>query len=120
MSKKSLVTMRERRKVIRNGELPASGVGWARLPRMKRALVGTLLGVGFIVALIVTTAHQVRVTCEVCIAYRGREKCEKAIAVDRAEALMQATSSVCRQLSGGVTDGIQCNQTRPLFTRCSE
>ena len=87
---------------------------------MKRTLVGVLLGVGFIVALVVTTAHQVRVTCEVCIAYHGRQKCEKAIAVDRAEALMQATSSVCAQLSGGVTDGIQCNRTPPLSTRCSE
>ncbi len=87
---------------------------------MKRVLVGTLLGVGFVVALVVTTAHQVRVTCEVCIAYRGRQKCEKAIAVDRAEALMQATSSVCTQISGGVTDGIQCNRTPPLSTHCSE
>ena len=87
---------------------------------MKRALVGTLLGVGFAVALVVTTAHQVRVTCEVCMAYRGRQKCEEAIAVDRAEALMQATSSACTQLSGGVTDGIQCNRTPPLSTRCSE
>ena len=87
---------------------------------MKRALVGTLVGAGFVVALVVTTAHQVRVTCEVCIAYRGRQKCEKVIAVDRAEALMQAISSVCAQLSGGVTDGIQCNQTPPLSTRCSE
>ncbi len=87
---------------------------------MKRVLVGTLIGVGFVVALIVTTAHQVRVTCEVCIVYRGGQKCEKAIAVDRAAALMQATSSVCAQLSGGVTDGIQCNRTQPFSTRCSE
>ena len=87
---------------------------------MKRALVGTLLGVGFLVALVVTTAHQIRVTCEVCIAYRGRQKCEVAIAVDRAAALMQATSSACTQISGGVTDGIQCNQTPPLSTHCSE
>ncbi len=87
---------------------------------MKRALVGTLLGVGFVVALVVTTAHQMRVTCEVCIAYRGRQTCEVAIAVDRAAALMQATSSACTQISGGVTDGIQCNRTPPLSTRCSE
>ncbi len=87
---------------------------------MTRALVGTLLGVGFVVALVLTTAHQVRVTCEVCMAYRGRQKCEEAVAVDRAEAVMQATSSACSQLSGGVTDGIQCNQTPPLSTRCSE
>jgi uncharacterized membrane protein len=87
---------------------------------MKRALVGTLLAVGFVVALVVTTARQVRVTCEVCIAYHGRQVCEKAIAVDRAEALMHATSSACAQLSGGVTDGMQCNRTPPLSIRCSE
>jgi len=87
---------------------------------MKRAVVGTLLGVGFVVALALTTARQARVTCEVCIAYRGRQKCEEVIAVDRAEALMQAISSACSQLSGGVTDGIECNRTRPLSIRCSE
>ncbi len=87
---------------------------------MTRALVGTLLGVGFVVALVLTTANQVRVTCEVCMAYRGRQKCEEAVAAERAEAVMQATSSACSQLSGGVTDGIQCNRTPPLSTRCSE
>jgi hypothetical protein len=87
---------------------------------MKRSLIGTLLGLGFAIALVVTTANQIRVTCEVCMAYRGRQKCEEAVAVDRAEAVMQATSSACSQLSGGVTDGIRCNQTPPLSTRCSE
>ena len=87
---------------------------------MKRALIGTLLGVGFAIALVVTTANQARVTCEVCMTYRGLQKCEEAVAVDRAAAVMQATSSACTQLSGGVTNGIQCNQTPPLSTRCSE
>ena len=87
---------------------------------MWRTVVGVVLGVGFVAAVVMATLDQARVRCEVCIVYRGRQMCEEAAAVDRAQALMQATTSACAQISSGVTDGIQCNATPPLSTRCSE
>jgi hypothetical protein len=85
-----------------------------------RVIVGILIGAGFLVAIILATLDQMRVTCEVCILYRGRQVCEKASAADRANATTQATNSACAQLSSGVTDGIACNNTPPVSTRCSE
>jgi hypothetical protein len=82
--------------------------------------MGILIGVGFIAAVVVATLNQMRVTCEVCMEYHGRQACEEAVAVDRSEALMQATTSACAQLSGGVTEGIRCNNLQPLSTNCSD
>jgi uncharacterized membrane protein YciS (DUF1049 family) len=87
---------------------------------MTRTIVGILIGVGFLVALVVATLDQIRVKCEVCMVHRGRQVCEAASAADRAQALMQATSTACAQLSDGVTDGIRCTNSAPLSSRCSD
>jgi len=85
-----------------------------------RVLVGTLVGVAFLVAVVVAAMDQLRVECEVCMAYDGRRTCEVAHAADRQQATMQATTAACAKLSGGVTDGIRCSSTPPLSTRCEE
>ena len=87
---------------------------------MRRAIVGILVGIAFAAAVGFATWDQIRVTCEVCMMYRGRQICEQAVSADRAQAMMHATTSACAQLSAGVTDGIQCNNTRPLSVQCSE
>lgn len=87
---------------------------------MIRALVGILIGAGFVAAIVLATLDQMRVTCRVCMEYRGQRLCEESVAEDRSQAVMHATASVCARLSGGVTDGIRCSNTPPQSVECSD
>ncbi len=90
----------------------------ASVSRMTRTLVGILVVVGFIVVVVIAAMGQFRAHCEVCMAHRGRQICAEASAADRVAAEREARSSACAQISGGVTDGIQCNNTAPVSVEC--
>lgn len=88
--------------------------------RCMRTVIGLLAAAVFLAAIVWVTLQQIQASCEVCMHYRGRQVCETASGIDRDEALLQARNTACAQLSGGVTDGIQCNGTPPQSVRCSE
>ncbi len=87
---------------------------------MTRTLVGVGIGVAVVAAIVFATMGQLRVSCEVCMRYHGRELCESARAVNRDQATMQARSTACARLSGGVTDSVKCNNTQALSILCSD
>ena len=87
---------------------------------MWRGIVGLVLGLGFVGTMVYVSLDQASVTCEVCMVYQGRQACEGASGPDRATAQMQATNAACVQISSGVTDGIQCNDTPPRSLQCTE
>ena len=87
---------------------------------MQRIIVGVVLAAAFVAALVSVTLQQSSVECEVCLTFNGRTQCESAAAPDRTQAQMQAVSSICSQLSRGVTQGIQCSNTRPSSVECVE
>lgn len=85
-----------------------------------RVVVGILIGAAFVIAVVIGAREQLRVRCEVCLEYGMGRTCETARAANRDLAIMQATTAACAKLSGGVTEGIRCNNTPPLSTTCSE
>ncbi len=98
-------------------QLPISGLV---SPAVNRTVIGILVCAAFFAVLVYTTLEQTSVECRVCITYRGQSKCETVAGSDRSLAQMQATSTVCSKLSGGVTDGIRCTSTPPDVVECSE
>jgi hypothetical protein len=66
--------------------------------------------IGFIVY---STFHQPRVRAQVCMSFNGRRDCRTASASTRQEALRAAVSNACAQLASGVTESIQCENTKP-------
>jgi len=66
--------------------------------------------VGFIVY---STFHQERVRCQVCMSFNGHRDCRVASATNREEAQRTAVSNACAQLSSGVTETTQCENTKP-------
>ena len=54
-----------------------------------------------------------RVSCRVCIVFRGQRDCRTASAANRMEAQRTATTNACAQLASGVTDSGQCENTAP-------
>jgi hypothetical protein len=51
--------------------------------------------------------------CRVCITFNGRSDCRTASAQNRLDAQCTATVAACAQLSGGVIESNQCENTRP-------
>ena len=87
---------------------------------MTRWLVALLLGVAFVTALILATRREARVECAVCLDFAGRSACRTAVAADQESALRGAVSTACAVLSGGVTQGLECDRTPPRSVQCSE
>jgi hypothetical protein len=51
--------------------------------------------------------------CQVCMAFQGRRDCRTASADTRENALRTAVTNACAQLSSGVTESSQCENTPP-------
>jgi hypothetical protein len=64
-------------------------------------------------AIVISTFRTERFRCRVCITFRGNSDCRTASAQTREEAQRTATVAACAQLSGGITDSNQCQNTTP-------
>lgn len=72
------------------------------------AFVAAVLGVIFF-----STFRQERVSCRVCVTFNGRRDCRTASAVTQEEAVRAAVTNACALLASGVTESIQCENTKP-------
>jgi hypothetical protein len=70
--------------------------------------------------LVVMTARQVAVECEVCVTHEGRSHCASAAGPTRDRAIEGARLSACSVVSSGVTAGLDCQRRPPTRTTCSE
>jgi len=77
----------------------------------------TWMGLAFVAAvlayLVISSFHTQPFRCQVCITFNGRRDCRAATAQTREEAQRAATSTACAQLSSGVTETNQCENTPP-------
>jgi hypothetical protein len=85
-----------------------------------RVVLGVLLGVAFIGLMAYAVLQETQVSCEVCLDYRGNSACRTSSAIDRNAAIQGAIHNACAILSSGVTDGIDCNATRPRSVQCDD
>lgn len=87
---------------------------------MARTAIGIAIGILFISAVIWSAFSVGAVECEICVDYKGRSACSIATAADLAQAEMQAKSGACSQVTGGVTEVLECSGIVPSSRRCSE
>lgn len=78
-------------------------------------IAGLAVLIGYMVYLTMSSS---RISCEVCMEFRGRTDCRRATAADEYEAQMTATTTACGLISGGVGDGIACQNTPPKSVSC--
>ena len=86
---------------------------------MARTAIGAALGIAFITAVIWAAFEATQVQCEVCVEFKGRPACSTAQAADAIQAEAQALSGACSQVTGGVTDTLECDRTPPTSRSCS-
>ena len=87
---------------------------------MARLVAGLMLGAVFIAAMFFATQRESAVQCELCMEFGGRTACRTASAADRDAAVRGAITTACAVLSSGVTQGLECDRTRPRSLSCSE
>lgn len=87
---------------------------------MARTAVGIAIGAAFVAAVIWSALSFTAVECEICVDYKGRRACSTARAADLLQAEMQAHSGACSQVTGGVTETLECDRIPPVVRRCTE
>ena len=81
---------------------------------MKRTVWLAVLFVVVVVGFVVFSTFQgQRVSCKVCIVFKGQRDCRTASAANRMEAQRTATTNACGLLASGVTDSVNCENTVP-------
>lgn len=86
---------------------------------MARRLAAVALGAIFLAALVLATRREAAVDCEVCLSFQGQTLCRQGAGSDRDAAVRSAVAAACAVLSGGVTQGLQCDRTPPRSVECS-
>ena len=86
---------------------------------MARTAISFTIGATFVAAVIWYALDSTRVQCEICVEYKGRQACSSSLAADLVTAEMQAHSGACSQVTGGVTETLECDRMRPNVRRCS-
>jgi len=86
---------------------------------MARTAIGLAIGAAFVAAVLWYAFDATQVECEICVDYKGRSACSVSRAADLATAEMQAHSGACSQVTGGVTETLECDRIAPSVRRCS-
>ena len=87
---------------------------------MGRTAIGLAIGIAFVTAVIWAALSETSVECEICVEYKGRRACSVSQAADLAMAEMQAHSGACSQVTGGVTETLECDRMPAATRSCSE
>ena len=87
---------------------------------MARTAIGLAIGIAFVSAVIWYALDATQIRCEICVDYKGRSACSVSQAADLRTAEMQAHSGACSQVTGGVTETLECDRIPAVVRRCSE
>lgn len=87
---------------------------------MARTAIGTAIGLAFVAAVVWSALQATQVECEICVEYKGRSACSTAQASDLAQAEAQAHSGACSQITGGVTETLECDRMPAVRRQCTE
>ena len=72
--------------------------------------------VGYVITSSMGTA---KVSCEVCMDFKGRQSCRTARGPTREEAIQTARDNECAQIVSGRTDNILCGGSQLATISCS-
>ena len=87
---------------------------------MARTAIGIAIGAAFVTAVIWAAFRETTIECEICVEYKGRTACSIARAADVRQAESQAHSGACSQVTGGVTETLECGRIGSTVRRCAE
>ena len=80
---------------------------------MKTVWLAVVFGALVFGYIVFSSFHGERVRVQVCMVFKGGRDCRTASAANKQEALRTAITNACAQLSGGVIESSQCENTPP-------
>jgi hypothetical protein len=87
----------------------------------KRAKILLLAAVLAVAAYIILSPSRLgKVSCEVCMEFKGQEACRTARGPNSDEAMATARDNACARIAFGREDTILCGGKEPASIRCSE
>lgn len=87
--------------------------------RISRTAVFWIVAVAFVVFLAYSSVKPQQLTCEVCMAFDGGDRCAKASGPTRETATETATTTACGVLARGMDGTIACGRTPPRSVTCT-
>ena len=87
---------------------------------MARTAISLAIGVAFVATVVWYALAMASVQCEICVDYKGRYACSTSQAEDLQTAEYQAHSGACSQVTGGVTETLECDRMLPAKRTCTE
>ena len=94
-----------------------AGVKMSKRVRAVVVAIALLVVAVYIVSSSIGTS---KVTCEVCMDFKGRQACRTARGPDVEGAIVTARDNACAQIVSGRTDNILCGGSQPASISCSE
>jgi hypothetical protein len=79
----------------------------------KPALAGIIFVVVAIALIVYSSASNKNVRGEVCMEFNGRTACKTVSGENKEFVIQTARTGACAEISGGVTDTIQCEHATP-------
>jgi hypothetical protein len=79
----------------------------------KTTLLGILFAALVLGYLVMSSFRRQAYRCQICITFKGQRACGTAKAQSESDARRTAVTIACAQISGGVTETNQCENTPP-------
>jgi hypothetical protein len=83
-------------------------------------IVLALAFAAFVGYILYSPSREGKVTCEVCMEFKGQKSCRSASGPGRDEATRTARDNACAGIAFGREDSIRCGNTEPASVRCTE
>jgi hypothetical protein len=89
------------------------------MTRSQRKLLVIVAVVAFVGLLLYNTLSAQKVTCEVCVEFKGTRNCATASHATEADAAQSAQTTACGILVSGMNESIACGRVEPVSRRCT-
>ncbi len=73
-----------------------------------------------VVYIVTSSMGTAKVSCEVCLDFKGRQACRTARGPTRDDAIVTARDNACAQIVSGRTENILCGGSQPTSVVCSD
>ncbi|MEO8032104.1 MAG: hypothetical protein ABJC74_11980 [Gemmatimonadota bacterium] len=84
----------------------------------RRKLLLIVAVLGFVGLLLYNTLSAQKVTCQVCVTYKGQRNCATASHENEKEAAQSAQTTACGILTSGMNESIACGRVEPEVRSC--
>ena len=86
--------------------------------KLSRTAVFWIVAAAFVAILAYTSLKPQQVACEVCVTFKGGDRCAKASGPTEEAARETAQTAACGPLSRGMDETIGCGRTTPRSVSC--